>query len=326
MHMKRILLVKTSSLGDVIHNLPVVNDILAHEPNAKIDWVVEEAFADIPRMHPNVQEVFTVAVRRWRKQLLRRQTWQEINQYKRLLSSKRYDLVIDTQGLVKSAIMACGAHGEKHGYDKHSIREPLASRFYNKTYSIDYQLHAVQRVRTLAAFILGYAVPTTAPDYGIQGLAKIEAPLIAQLKHPFMMALHATSRDAKLWPETQWVALGLALNEQGYNIALPWANQAEQARALRIATQLPNAIVLPKLRIAEMTSVIAKAHASIGVDTGLSHLSAALKIPTVAIYTDTNPKRTGVMAARNAQVVNLGGKNQNPTVPSVLAALKEIHT
>lgn len=319
--MKRILLVKTSSLGDVIHNLPIVNDILAHAPNAKIDWVVEEAFADIPRMHPHVQEVFTVAVRRWRRQLLRHQTWQEINQCKRLLSSKRYDLVIDTQGLVKSAIMACGAHGEKHGYDKHSIREPLASRFYDQTYDIPYRQHAIHRVRTLAALSLNYPVPTDAPNYGIQGKLLLDESLQSQLNKPYVMALHATSKEAKLWPENEWVKLGQALNHQGYQLVLPWATPHEETRAIRIATQLHNAFVLPKLSIAKIASIIAKAKVTIGVDTGLSHLSAALSIPTVAVYTETRPELTGVMAAKDAKVVNLGGQHQIPSYSAVLEAI-----
>jgi heptosyltransferase I len=319
--MKRILLVKTSSLGDVIHNLPVIHDILIHYPDAQFDWVVEESFADIPRLHPKVNRVITVAVRRWRKQLFSKKTWHEILKCKRLLSSEPYDLVIDTQGLVKSAIIASSAHGIKHGYDTHSIREPLASRFYDQTYDIPYHQHAVHRVRTLAALSLDYQVPTDAPNYGIQGEILLEESLQSQLNNPYMMALHATSKEAKLWPEDQWVKLGQALNHKGYQLVFPWATPNEEARAIRIATQLHNAFVLPKLSIGQIASIIAKAKITIGVDTGLSHLSAALSIPTVAVYTETRPELTGVMAAKDAKVVNLGGQHQIPSYSAVLEAI-----
>eukprot|EP01136_Pigoraptor_vietnamica_P029210 Opistho-1_new@87222 len=167
--MKRILLVKTTSMGDVIHALPAVQDILQHFPDAQIDWLVEESFADIPRLHPHVQQVFTVAIRRWRKQLLSCETWREVRAVKRAIASHTYDAVIDVQGLIKSAWMARWARGPRYGYDKDSIREPLASRFYQYQYAISYRQHAVTRIRTLVALSLGYEIPQDSPDYGLQG-------------------------------------------------------------------------------------------------------------------------------------------------------------
>ena len=166
--MQRILIVKTSSLGDVIHCLPVVNDIHQHFANiqidAQIDWVVEESFADIPRMHKGVNKVFTVAMRRWKKQLFNPKTWSEISEFKKLIKQNKYDAVIDCQGLLKSALITKQAlttiQGLKHGYDKNSIREPIASLFYEKTHAISYQQHAVTRNRALCAMSLGYAIPT----------------------------------------------------------------------------------------------------------------------------------------------------------------------
>lgn len=317
--MQRILLVKTSSLGDVIHNCPVVADILQHFPEALIDWVVEESFADIPRLHTGVNQVFTVAFRRWRKQILNPQIWSEISQFKQLITQQQYDAVIDTQGLLKSVLITRMANGVKHGYDKHSIREAIASRFYDKTYAISYQQHAVTRNRTLAALSLGYAPPTDAPDYGLQA----KSDLSFTLKKPYLIALHGTSRDSKLWPIEHWIELGKALNNQQLNIALPWSNATELSRAEQIVSNLENAIVLPKLSIAELVSVISQAKAAVGVDTGLSHLAAALNIPTVALYTDTNPALTGVMGSQ-AFTVNLGNKNEIPSVDSVLAHLAQI--
>ena len=315
----KILIVKTSSLGDVIHCLPVINDIISVYPNAQIDWVVEESFADIPRLHPAIHEVFTVAFRRWRKQLFRFKTWSEIKQFKQLIAQNNYDAVIDTQGLLKSALITRLAEGIKHGYDKQSIREPIASQFYNKTYAISYQQHAVSRNRTLAALSLGYAPPTNAPDYGIHATANsTEIP-----SKPFVIALHGTSRDSKLWSTEHWINLGKALKNQSLNLLLPWSNPAELGRAELIANTLENAIVLPKSSIAELAAVISQAKAAVGVDTGLSHLAAALNITTIAIYTDTNPVLTGVMGSK-AQVVNLGNIGEIPSVDAVLMHLKSL--
>lgn len=322
--MKRILLVKTSSLGDVIHNLPVVNDILRHHPDAHIDWVVEEAFADIPRLHPKVKNVHQVAIRRWRKNLFKQNTWQEILESKQSLSTNAYDAIIDSQGLVKSALIACSANGQRHGYDKHSIRESFASRLYQHTYQISYQQHAVVRNRCLVAQSLGYPAPTDAPDYGINAPSVALKSFKIENSSQYAIGLHGTSRDSKLWPEAHWINLAAALNAQQLKLLLPWASQAEHARAYRIANGAKNAIVLPKLSIAQLATLTSKAHFAIGVDTGLSHLSAALNTPTVAIYTDTNPELTGVMAGANAQAINLGNIDVMPTVDEVLKALEKV--
>lgn len=324
--MKRILLVKTSSLGDVIHNLPVLADIRAQFPNALIDWVVEDSFADIPRLNSHVNQVFTVALRRWRKRLLNPQTWSEIKRFKQLIAQNHYDAVIDTQGLLKSALITRFANGIKHGYDKRSIREPIASWFYDKTYAISYQQHAVTRNRTLVALSLGYEPPTNTPDYGIHARD-------SRLKLPpsFVIALHGSSRDSKLWPTEHWIKLGLKLKvnlkktpkNQPLDLVLPWSNPAELERAEQIAKALDNAVVLPKLDLAELASVISQAKAAVGVDTGLSHLAAALNIPTIAIYTDTNPALTGVMGSR-AQAINLGNIRETPDSSQVIEHLKKM--
>lgn len=329
--MQRILFIKTSSLGDVIHNLPVVNDVHAHFPKAQIDWVVEESFADIPRLHPQVNQVFTVALRRWKKHIFSLKTWHEISALKKIIQQNQYDAIIDTQGLLKSAFITRYANGVKHGYDKSSIREPIASWFYDKTYNISYQQHAVTRNRALCAMSLGYANPTNAPDYGISakngtpasrkavGLSTSDSQGLEL--NSYVIALHGTSRDSKLWSIENWVDLGRELAKQNLNLALPWASDAELARSNHIAQQLTNATVLPKLSIAQIAIIIANAKAAIGVDTGLSHLAAALNIPTIAIYTDTNPALTGVMAGARAKAINLGGIAQTPSVDDALQAL-----
>jgi heptosyltransferase I len=326
----KILLIKTSSLGDVIHCLPVVNDIHQYFPNAQIDWVVEESFADIPRMHAGVNKVFTVAMRRWKKAILNPmlwiRTWSEIAEFKQKIKQNQYYAIIDAQGLLKSALIAKQANGIKHGYDKDSIREPIASKFYDKTYSISYQQHAVTRNRTLCAMSLGYAVPSNAPDYGIT--ARTNADKIREdigLEGEYVIALHGTSRDNKLWPIENWIVLGRELGKKNIILALPWASDAELNRANQIQDQVTNATVLPKLSILQIAGMIANAKAAVGVDTGLSHLATALNIPTIAIYIDTNPALTGVMGGAVKPAINLGNIDEIPSVENVMAALNKLN-
>lgn len=322
--MLKLLIVKTSSLGDVIHNLPIIDDITRHHAAVEIDWVVEESFADIPRLHPKVNRVIPVAIRRWRKTIFNKATWQatwnEISTAKAAISAQQYDMVLDTQGLIKSGILTYLSHGKKHGYDKNSAREPLASCFYNVQHHVSREQHAVARNRTLAALSLGYAIPSNLPSYGIPPLA----PSDLTLTQPYVVALHGTSRDSKLWPTEHWITLGTLLAAQKLHLVLPWASQAEFERATHITSQLNNATVLPKLSIAKAASVISHAQAAIGVDTGLSHLSVALSIPTIAIYTDTNPMLTGLSAGAFAPAINLGNIGETPSAPKVMDALQAL--
>lgn len=317
--MKRILLVKTSSLGDVVHNLPVVNDIRQHYPDAEIDWVVEEGFAKIPHLHPQINHIIPVAIRRWRKQCWRMNTWHEINHCKHLLSTRAYDTIIDTQGLLKSGLITHYARGNKHGYDQASIREPIASRFYHHHYAISYQQHAVTRNRKLVAMSLGYPIPKTRPEYGIQA-----GNIDLDLPKPFIMGFHATSRESKRWAESQWIKFGQHLAQLKHYLILPWGNNIEFEQATHIANRLENGIVLPKLDIAQLAAVSAQAKAVVGVDTGLTHLAVALSIPTVAIYTDTDPTMTGVMAGNQASAINLGGIAQVPEAKTIVDTLQQI--
>ena len=212
--MPKILLVKTSSMGDVIHNLPVVSDILAHFPEAEIDWVVEESFAGIPALHPGVGKIIPVAVRRWRKHLLSRAVHTEISAFVKHLRSKTYDVVLDTQGLIKSAIITRLAQGARCGFDRQSAREPLAALFYDKTLRVEKIQHAVVRNRLLAGRALGYS-PDDPVNYGIVA-PSLALPWLPTT--PFVVLLHATSRDDKLWPEAGWICLPLNVQKPQFRL------------------------------------------------------------------------------------------------------------
>ena len=314
----RILLVKTSSLGDVIHNLPVVSDIRRNFPEAVVDWCVEESFAAIPRLHPGVEDVIPVAVRRWRKALFRAATWQEIATFKAQVRGNAYDAVIDTQGLLKSALIARRARGPLSGYAADSAREPLAARFYDRRFSVATSEHAVARNHQLAAAALGYTVAGEA-EYGIEAPAVSFGWLPAG---PYVVFLSATSRDDKLWPEAHWTLLGQQLQALGLGVVLPAGNPAERERAARLAAVIPGAVAAPPLSITELASLLAGARAAVGVDTGLSHLAVALQTPTVALYVATDPGLTGVVGSGFHR--NLGGKAQVPTPTAVMEALQAV--
>jgi heptosyltransferase-1 len=311
-----IVLIKTSSLGDVLHNLPVVTDIRKHLPEARIDWVVEESFAALPALHPAVQRVITVAMRRWR-----RSWWAsrgEMQSVCRDLKGRNYDLALDTQGLLKSALITRWVRAERCGYDRKSAREPLASWFYDSTYAVSKDQHAVERNRQLAAAALGYTVEG-APDYGIR-TPDVALPWLPD--RPYVVLLHATSRDDKLWDEQNWIALGEHLHRSGLGAVLPWGNEQEKARAERLSAAIPGAVCAPRLNLNEAAALLGRARAVVGVDTGLSHLAAALDVPTVGIYTATDPGLTGLYAGTRA--VNLGGKGMPPTADAVIVKLTEL--
>jgi heptosyltransferase I len=317
--MPRLLIVKTTSLGDVIHNLPVINDIRTAMSDITIDWVVEESFADIPRLHPGVDTVLTVAMRRWRQHLFSAKTWREISALNRQIQSQAYDYVLDTQGLLKSALIARRANAPKHGYHSQSAREPLASYFYDFRHIVAKDQHAVARIRQLAAQALGYVLPNSPPDYGIEGNVQ---KLDMQLPARYVVGLHGTSRDSKLWPVEHWVELGHYLSQQGLSLVLPWGSQAEHERAIHISSRSPQAVVLPKSGLQTIAGVIAGAQAAIGVDTGLMHLAVALKKASIAIYTDTDPELTGIYPGKDVVAINLGGKDQIPSVAIVINCLQ----
>src|SRR5262245_19057031 len=305
--MKTILFVKTSSFGDVVHNCPAVTDAARALPGAQIDWIVEESFAGIARMHRAVRRVIPVAVRRWRSTAWKPSVWSEIAAWRRALHGERYDAVIDTQSLVKSAVLSAAANGVRHGMDRASAREPLAARFYDVRHAVSRQLHAVERNRRLAAKALGY-VAHGAADYGLRGPARQESDLV--------VLLTLTSLDDKLWPEERWIALARAL---GRPLVLPWGDENEKARAARIAAAVSGAEVPKRLSIDELVRLFATAQRVVGLDTGLTHLAAALGVPTVGIYCGSEPALSGVHAP-NAK--NVGATGRPPEVAEVLELLR----
>jgi heptosyltransferase-1 len=285
----KVLIVKISSMGDLIHTLPAVTDAKKAIPDIQFDWVAEEAFAEIPAWHHAVDKVFPIALRRWKRNLTNSMKQGEITSFIKQLNKNQYDYIIDAQGLMKSALVTWLAKGKRCGMDKYSLKEKWAHFFYQQEFSVTKQAHAIERVRMLFAKVLGYSYQQSILDYGLcaDDFKK------KNYNTPFMVFLHSTSRDSKLWDEGQWLLLRDKVLKEGFSIYLPWGNEQERQRAERIAGEQKLCHILPKMQITDLAGLLADATAVVGVDTGLSHLAAALGVPGITLYVDTYPGLTG---------------------------------
>lgn len=290
----RVLVVKTSSLGDIVHTLPALTDAQRAIPGLKFDWVAEESFAEVPAWHPAVAEVIPIALRRWRRTPVRSVLGGELSRFKQRLREEHYACVIDAQGLTKSAWVTRQVRAPSVGLDKNSAREPLASRFYQRAVAVSWEQHAVQRVRSLFAQALGYPLPEDTGDYGIDKNNFIDIVP----RNPHVLFLHGTTRADKYWPEPYWQQLCRQVGATGRRVLLPWGNDSERERAQRIAAAAEGcAEVLPRLSLSELATVIATSSAVVAVDTGLGHLTAALAVPAISLYGPTDPTRIGTYGA-----------------------------
>jgi len=342
----KILLVKLSSLGDVLHNLPIVWGLRKRLPNAQIDWIVEEAY--VPLLAPlqttenfrGIDRIIPVAFRRWRKSLLRLSTWREFFAMRKLLQATTYDVVIETQGLLKSALVCAlakktddtivaglGNATEYSGY------EPLARSFYTQSVHVPVKCHAIDRSRQVMCSAFDWPLLNRADEpphfYPTEFVKHLPALSIEGLKKatdgsvmPYIVCFHSTARAAKRWPNESWVDLGKALANHGYQLIFPWGNAAERRVSESIASQIPGAIVPRAISIEEAYALIGNATLTIGVDTGLTHLAAVLGKPTVEIYCDSPRWKTE--GYWSEQISNHGDLQHPPTVNEVLDACQRL--
>jgi len=313
--MANILFIKTSSLGDVVHHMPAVTDARKAHPDATFSWLVEEAFAPLVRLHPAIDTVIPVASRRWRKSLYAPATIAEIRASFRNIRAQRYDEIVDTQGLLRTAILTRTARGMRHGYDASSVREPLASLFYDVRHRVERDMHAVERNRILSGLALGYA-PDEAPDFGLD-----RARIGKDSTSRYGLLLHATARREKQWPDADWIAFA-KLFAQRFELLLPWGTEAERARSEYIAAAVPGARVPDRAPLDQIAKLIAGAQFVVGVDTGLLHLAAALGVPVVAIFAGSKPALTGPMGRGRLSI--LGDDGKPPSVDAVVEAVESI--
>lgn len=288
----RVLIIKTSSLGDVIHTLPALTDAGKNLSQITFDWVLEPAFAEIPRFHGLVNKIIPVSLRRWRKNIVKTLKNHEWQNFYATLREDKYDLVIDAQGLIKSGFLTYFTRGTKCGYDRHSAWEPLACLAYDEKYKVDPCLHAITRIRQLFAQALNYPIAesTAEIDYNISINADDSN---AFRKTDYAVFLHGTTREDKYWPEKHWMKLIDLLKTKHIKILLPWGNDVEKNRAERLADSQLHVEVLPKLSLTALANLLSHSKINIAVDSGLGHLAAALNAPTISLYGPTDPDLIG---------------------------------
>ena len=305
----RVLIVKTSSMGDVVHALPAVSDMLQALPGLQVEWLVEAPFAAIPQLHPGVLSVLPLTWRKWRRSVAQPATWVAMAALRADMQREPYDAVLDLQGLLKSVLWGLQARGPLVGYGFGSIREPAAALFYRRRADVPRNLQAVERNRRLAAAHLGYEMPGTAPDFGIAApVGCWSAPA------PSAVLIPCASRPEKLWPEDRWISIGLRLQAAGLTPVVVWGSDDERLRAERIGAGC-GGVVPPHLNVADTAAILGRARQIVGLDTGFSHLGAALGVPTIGIYCDHAPRLAGITGS--GRVASLGGKGHMPSLDEV---------
>lgn len=333
-HSPKILLVKLSSLGDILHNLPLVWDLRARLPQAQIDWVVEEAYVHLlePLLSRNsfhgIDRIIPFGLRRWKKNLFKTSTWKEFFAFRRNLRKVQYDVLIETQGLLKSALVCSLANKSQNAVvaglanaTQYSGYEPAARSFYNRCVEVPTQCHAVDRSRFVMCSALDWPLleRSEAPQfYPAIFMQALSAQSAGNLQSPYVLCFHSTAREAKRWSNSNWIALGKELSSKGYQVVFPWGNAAEKAISLELANQVPGAIVPSAFSIEEAFSVITGAALTVGVDTGLTHLAAVLGKPTVEIYCDSPLWKTD--GYWSTQIRNLGDMQMPPSADDVIKA------
>jgi heptosyltransferase-1 len=281
----RILIVKTSSMGDILHTFPAVTELAKHYPEASIDWLVEEAFAEIPVWHPAVHRVIPMAWRRWRKTPLAFLRSQERKQFFTALRETSYDYIIDCQGLFKSAFFARFAQGKHVGFSVGTVREKIATLFYQSRYEVPCHLHAIARNQLLLAKALGYTADINHIDYG---LLRTSAPKNT------VICIPNTSSPKKRWAITQWQTLLQYLSTRVEQVLIPEGLAHEHAYIDEIMKGLPENIKrLSSDNLTQVKQAIESAKFVVSVDTGLAHLAAALSVPCITLYTVTDPDYIG---------------------------------
>jgi heptosyltransferase I len=287
-------------MGDVVHTLPALTDAARAIREIHFDWAVDESFADIPAWHARVEKVFPVALRRWRGGLSSRSGRVEVKDSLRELRGLSYDAIVDLQGEFKSAFIARLAKGKRYGYSGVSAREWGAHTVYREKIDVPKGTHSMSRMRALLSQALRYSYDEQTVDYGIDGARLPASPL--KIDRPYLVFIHSTSWTSKNWPEQYWQELAVSVSSAGYTVVLPWGSEDERERSEKIAAGQPNRVVLPRLSISEKAAIIGGASATVGLDTGLSHIAAALSIPSVTLYGATDPNLCGAIGENQIHI------------------------
>lgn len=317
----KVLIVKTSSMGDLVHTLPVARDMARAVPGVRIDWLSEESFADIPGLSPHVSRVYRTAFRRWRKTPFAPEVRAEVRELKHALAQERYDLALDLQGLLRSGWAASWTRARVAGYGFRTVREPAAAFFYDVRLDLGPELGAVRRSRMAAARALDYRIDAEHPVFGLRTPAP--QALDTEALGTFAVFAPNASRESKCWPEERWIEVGRWLASEGIRALVFWGNDKERERSARLVGAIPGAVLAPRTRLAEAAAFMRASRLMLGVDTGLSHLGAALGVPGVGIYTTTPSSILG-LCGDGGPHLSVGGSGVTPEAGEVKAALERV--
>ena len=290
--MKKILILKLASLGDLVHALPALSDAKRAHPDFVFDWALDHRFQEVASWHPAIRQVIPTNHRTWRKHPFSSKTRQEIGRVLTTLQESHYDLIIDAQGNWKTALFSLWIPGTTIGWDGSCIPEWGAHLFYGKTVSVPSSCHAIEKMRQLFAKALDDPLPTSAPDYQINQELFSPPPIL--LPSRYLVFVPIASTHQKLWPQDHWKYLLQRACEQNLSIVIPWGSEEEKRRMEQLILH-PNITLLPSLSLSQIGYVLHKAQAIVSVDTGLSHIGAALNIPSITLYGPTDPHKTGTV-------------------------------
>ncbi|MBC7513993.1 MAG: lipopolysaccharide heptosyltransferase I [Herminiimonas sp.] len=334
----KILIVRVSSLGDVVHNMPMLADLHRYCPDAQIDWVVEEAYVPLVRLNRGVGRVLPFALRRWRRSLLVAGTRAELGRFRHALREVAYDLVFDTQGLVKTALVMRMARlapgGRRIGLANATLGsgyEAVSRIFHDRSIAVPVRAHAVARARAVAAGAFGQAANLTASGVATAATTAdfcLAAPPVSAAASawlptlPYAVFFHGTARAAKQWAPAHWIAVGRMLAARGMPVLLPWGSAAEELAAHALAAEIPGALVLPRLPMMDAVLLAQRAALVVGLDSGLTHIAAAYCRPTIELYCDSPRWKTE--GNWSSQIINLGDTGHPPAVADVLAAIDRL--
>lgn len=284
----RVLIIKLTSMGDLMHALPALTDAAKAMPEIEFDWVVDQAFADVPLWHPNVRHVIKTAHRQWKKQPVKALFDGRLKAFYHELNADQYDVIVDLQGNMKSAVVSWLRKGDIHGLAKAYCREKPACYAYRYHYAVTIRQHSIEKMRQIMAQVLDYPMPETPADYGVDLTQYALPELKFDLSKRYLFFVHNASWQTKLWPVSHWQQLVEIATEEGYSVLLPCGNDEEYKQAQQIAGDNKAAYALPKLPLNQIAALMSRADGAVCSDTGLAHMAGVAGIPAVTIYGATD--------------------------------------
>jgi len=309
----KVLIIKTSSLGDIVHANSIISDLKRNHADAEIHWLVEESFSSLLNLFP-VQKILVSKFRSWKENLFKKNSYSEFFQLRYLIKKENYDYVIDLQGLIRTGIMCKSLNS--FGFNRNSIKESFASYFYKNTIGVEKKLHAIDRNRLLVANSMNYEIDQNDISFSYNLKKDYTDP------HSIVF-ITGTSNVQKKWPLENWIKLAHLFETGNFKIFLPWGSIEEYEDCLAIYDQTTNCEILEKMHIDQLAKKIAPARLAVGVDTGLTHLASSLDIPTIGIYTFSNPSLTGVTSSKTP-AFNMGSLNNIPMPEEIFKKFNDL--